>query len=204
MKQSLPRGCCGSKKGFFNVGKVHLLEYLIKKYQIENIAEIGVFTGNLTSRIIKNCKGIIKKYYCVDPWKPYPEHYNREPRPEELTAEYWEKIYNRVNGLAVRNPEIQIIRASSMEAVDEVPDFSLDLVYIDAIHEYKEGLEDINAWINKVKDGGFVAGHDYMPRFKGLIRAIDQVFGDDIQVIKDSNWFVKIDADKRKKYNKGI
>jgi len=199
-KRSLPNWCCGAKKAFVDVGNMHMLEYLIKEYELKHVAEIGVFTGGLTGRVIKGCKGIIEKYYCVDPWKPYPENYDRTPRPEELTNEYWEKIYNRIAGMARNNSEISIIRDTSLNAVNSIDDFSLDLVYIDAIHDEENGLADIIAWMDKVKDGGFVSGHDYHARFHGMIKAIDKVFGMDVEVLQDSNWFVRMISDKRELY----
>jgi predicted O-methyltransferase YrrM len=199
-KKSLPKWCCGNRKIPVDTAGLHMLQYLIKEYKLKTIAEIGVFTGNLTGRVINSCKSIIEKYYCIDPWEPYPKHYDREPRPEELTAEYWDKIYRRVVGISNNHSEVEIIRKTSVDAAADVPDSSLDLVYIDAIHDYPNGIADIGAWIDKVKDGGFVTGHDYHARFQGMIRAVDEFFGMDIEILQDSNWFVRMISDKRKLY----
>ena len=40
---------------------------------------------------------------------------------------------------------------------------SLDFVYIDARHDYDGCLEDIVAWYPKLKKGGLIAGHDFIP-----------------------------------------
>lgn len=199
-KRSLPKWCCGVQKGVVPSGEQHLLVSLINEYNLKNIAEIGVFTGNLTGKVIRDCKGIFENYYCIDPWKPYPENYDREPRPEELTLEYWENIFNRVNGMAQRNSELNIIRKTSLEGVNDIEDRSLDIIYIDAIHDYENGRADILAWLDKVRDYGFVAGHDYLTRFEGLIKAIDEIFGMDLTVFSDSNWFVRVEPNKREIY----
>ena len=50
-----------------------------------------------------------------------------------------------------------------MEAVREIPDKSLDFVYIDAMHEFDPFTLDLICWSDKVRPGGIVAGHDYSP-----------------------------------------
>jgi hypothetical protein len=42
-------------------------------------------------------------------------------------------------------------------------DNSLDFVYIDANHTYEGVKEDIKYWYPKVKPGGLLLGHDYLP-----------------------------------------
>ena len=49
----------------------------------------------------------------------------------------------------------------SADAAKMVPDGSLDFVYIDGNHGYDAVLDDLMAWTPKVKEGGFIAGHDY-------------------------------------------
>jgi len=199
-KRSLPRWSCGFQKGIVPVTNQHMLVSLINEYKLENVAEIGVFTGNLTNIVMRECKGIVKNYYCVDPWKPYPEYYDRPIRDEELTIEYWEKIYNRVVNIAKNNSEIHIIREESLIGVNNIQDKSLDMVYIDAIHDEPNGKADILSWLDKVRDYGFVAGHDYLTRFEGLIKAIDSIFGMDLIVFSDSNWFIRVEPNKRDIY----
>jgi hypothetical protein len=202
MGNSLPNWSCGFKKGVFPNEKSHMLVSLIKEYNLKNIAEIGVFKGTLTNRVFQNCKGIIENYYCIDPWKPYIENYDREARSEESTVEYWNNIFNMVSYMCIKNPEIHMIRDTSLNAINQIEDRTLDAVYIDAIHDYDNGKSDILAWLDKVKDGGIVSGHDYLKRFCGLIKAIDEIFGMDLTVYGDSNWFVKIEKDKRIVYKK--
>ena len=61
-----------------------------------------------------------------------------------------------------------------MEAAREVPDESLDFVYIDADHRFDYVMEDIITWSRKVRPGGIVSGHDYF-RFRntGVVPAVD-------------------------------
>jgi cephalosporin hydroxylase len=56
---------------------------------------------------------------------------------------------------------VQIIHASSMNAAMKMFDSVLHFVYLDAGHWHDDVLQDCNAWYRCVKDGWFLAGHDY-------------------------------------------
>jgi hypothetical protein len=72
------------------------------------------------------------------------------------------------------------------------PDQSFDLVYIDASHWYKDVIFDINTWLPKVKKGGYLAGHDYIPGID-TFNAVNDIFGKthSITVYPDSSWVIR-------------
>ena len=53
-------------------------------------------------------------------------------------------------------------------------DNSLDCVFIDGSHTYKDLNLDIKSLINKVKKDGIFAGHDYNVKFPGVIKAVNE------------------------------
>ena len=55
-----------------------------------------------------------------------------------------------------------LIKKTSMEALDDFKDESLDFVYIDGNHKIKYIVEDIFEWYRKIKKGGVISGHDYL------------------------------------------
>jgi SAM-dependent methyltransferase len=72
---------------------------------------------------------------------------------------------------------IELDGRGSLPVAETFPDKSLDLVFIDACHEYEPVLADIRAWLPKVKPGGMLAGHDYsFEMFPGVVKAVQQVF----------------------------
>ena len=56
--------------------------------------------------------------------------------------------------------EISIIEGDSAGTASQFADDSLDGVFIDAAHDYASAQRDIEAWLPKVKKGGFFGGHD--------------------------------------------
>jgi hypothetical protein len=77
----------------------------------------------------------------------------------------------------------------SMDALDEFEDESLDFVYIDGNHEDPFITQDIEAWPNKVRSGGIVAGHDFSRVSNAKWRVKDAI----LKYTTDNNikpWFV--------------
>lgn len=64
----------------------------------------------------------------------------------------------------------------STQAANHVEDGWADFVFIDAAHSYKAVKADIAAWRPKVRDGGWLGGHDYHEAHPGVIRAVDEAF----------------------------
>jgi predicted O-methyltransferase YrrM len=58
-----------------------------------------------------------------------------------------------------------MLRMKGEHACNFIEDKSLDFVYIDANHTYQAVKEDIRLWYPKVKSGGLIMGHDYLPDY---------------------------------------
>jgi hypothetical protein len=117
-------------------------------------AEIGVYKGWFSRKL---CKAGLK-VYAIDCWTPYPGF----DRMEDARIERQEYLYHRAWQLLSHYQNAVVIRKTSMEALKNFEDESLDFVYIDANHILKYALEDIDGWSKKVRKGGAVSGHDYI------------------------------------------
>lgn len=115
-------------------------------------AEIGVYKGEYTKQFLD--AGI--KMYAIDPWFDYPEYHNSRGQ-KRLNSQY-----EYAKRILAPYTNCTIIRKTSMEAVRDFPDESLDFVYIDANHLLKYVIEDICEWSKKVRNGGVISGHDYI------------------------------------------
>jgi predicted O-methyltransferase YrrM len=86
------------------------------------------------------------------------------------------------------------IRMASVNAAKLFPDNSIDIVFIDACHEYECVKEDINAWLPKIKKGGIISGHDYQwgddkrPEGAPVKKAVDEIFGVTNVTFIHGNW----------------
>lgn len=125
-------------------------------------AEIGVQRGTYSEVL---CKANPKLHLMlVDPWTPFT-HHSQEWQDQQLA-----RAVHRLQSY----PNVEFIRKTSMEAVKEVPNGSLDFIYIDAMHDFDNVMMDLIAWVPKVRRDGIVSGHDYDHYFScGVVPAVD-------------------------------
>jgi hypothetical protein len=122
-------------------------------------AEIGVARGHYSESLAAH--GF--RLWCVDPW----DGCGRSVENQRIA---YEETQTR---LARFGPQVTIIKKTSRDAAADIPDRSLDFVYIDANHFYGAVMEDLTLWSRKVKVGGLVSGDDYYVfRHGGVIQAV--------------------------------
>ena len=65
---------------------------------------------------------------------------------------------------------MECLRGDSADSAKHFADGSVDFVYVDASHEYKDVTKDLDAWWPKLKSGAVLAGDDW--QFEGVERAV--------------------------------
>lgn len=134
--------------------------------------EVGSWKGKssafLAVEIINSNKDI--KLYCVDTWKGSPEHKNDN---FIINDTLYDLFLDNIKDLT---SVITPVRNNSVDASKIFDNESLDMVFIDACHEYEYVKQDIQIWYPKVKKGGIIAGHDYHLPWNGVVRAVDEFF----------------------------
>lgn len=86
---------------------------------------------------------------------------------------------------------VRIVEDLSTNASQNYINQSIDVVYIDADHEYDSVVDDINCWLPKIREGGVICGHDYHNGFPGVIKAVDGRFKNKT-VFNDSSWMAVV------------
>lgn len=163
------------------------LKYLSLLYQIEvhSIVEIGVFKG-------KNAVVLREEFpdahlYLIDPWilsSPYLESGTAVSKKQII----YDEAFQRVQTLFKHDTNVTIIKKTAADAAAEIPNH-LDLVFIDANHEYAEVKENILTWKRKVRSGGILSGHNYgRKRLAGVKKAVDEIFRKDVLIGQDEVW----------------
>jgi len=172
----------------------HWLTEFLDKERPKTIVEIGVLRGKLTRKILNsNCKEFIKEYWCVDPWKPYKEFSDTQniKKENDWPQERWDKLHDTLCSYYPYFPALRIMRMISLEAaaIFKKADYKFDMVFIDDDHRYEEVVKGIKAWYPLVKEGGLLTGHDYNSKVEiykeGVIKAVDERFGANIEVTHD-------------------
>jgi len=72
--------------------------------------------------------------------------------------------------------KVQLIISDSVAAAELFPDASLDWVHLDARHDCASVKADIEAWLRKIKPGGWLSGDDYNEeKWPGVVKAVREL-----------------------------
>lgn len=161
-------------------------------------AEIGVFTGEMSAHLLTRSDLTL---YMVDSWKGDGIDYTGDSGDFHagLTQGAQDGYREHAEAAtAFAGDRARILRDTSTNAAHDVPDGSLDFVFIDADHSYEGCRADIHAWAPKLKPGGLLSGHDYdnpaFPKF-GVKRAVDEfarASGVTIELGDNFTWFIRM------------
>lgn len=133
--------------------------------------ECGAWMGRSSSYLcdIGNRKGI--NIFIVDTWKGSDsEIHNQHKIATEID------LYEVFNENMVGR-SYTAFKEDSVIASKRFDDDSLDVVFIDMDHTYESVCKDIDAWLPKVKNDGYLAGHDYMDMWPTVKRAVNDKLG---------------------------
>lgn len=147
------------------------------------IAEIGVYQGRGTSMwntILIN-DGVEYEYRAIDHFEGSVEH--------NKSINYYERTLNNLSPIL---ENVTIIKNDSVLESKNYDNEYFDIVYIDASHEYEYVIEDIKHWLPKVKKGGILCGDDYTSGWPGVMKAVNEFFGEKINVVGHQQWWVKL------------
>ena len=155
----------------------------------KNYLEVGVWQGENLLPIAQKFPDLI--CYGVDPYSgsSFEEYYKGEIMAL-VDGQHYEKLFTVISNKVKELDNINIIRKTSEEAAKDFEDESLDIVFIDARHDYESVVKDIKLWLPKVKKGGVLCGHDYSLGFFGVIEAVNELIGyDNVSIKSDATWF---------------
>lgn len=116
--------------------------------------EIGSHIGE--SALIMASFPFVEKFYCIE---------NDETKIETLS-----------NRLFYFGNKVEICNKDAEKCVNMFTYRSIDMIYIDAIHDYEHTKNFLKLYLSKIKIGGFICGHDYFfePNITGVKQAVDE------------------------------
>jgi hypothetical protein len=126
------------------------------------IAELGVFNGNFSNTIMEFCEP--EELVLIDLW----EDKNISCGDADGNNEEIENgiiLYESVKNKFVNNKNVKIHKEDTITALSKYPDDYFDMIYVDADHKYNGCLLDLEMSYKKVKNGGYIMGHDYEQNF---------------------------------------
>jgi predicted O-methyltransferase YrrM len=135
------------------------------------IVEIGSYTGKSSVAI---ASGMPKTatLMCIDPWLQLH-------RETEQGYETMETVKTHSDRTSEYHPRVIQVIGFPLQ-VAKFFDKGIDMLSIDSVKKYEQIKEIWDAWLPKVKKGGIVASHDYLPDpnhdqyYEGVVRVIQE------------------------------
>ena len=139
------------------------------------VAELGVCAGMYSEAIRAACTP--KTLYLVDMWENA-----KEPYPNVRLA----KSYRRLVEVTFNwREDVKIVWEDDLVFLSGSENNYFDWVYLDSDHSYEHVYKLLEISAKKVKDNGYICGHDYAEGIKlEVIPAVDDF-------IKSTNWRMK-------------
>lgn len=134
-------------------------------------AEIGVFLGQFSENILETCRP--KELFLVDTFAGNVCSGDKDGNNIIFTD--MNKSYENLLEKYKLMNNIKIVKDFSFNFLNNINDNYLDAVYIDADHSYEAVKKDLNLSYLKVKNGGYIMGHDYTEKmFPGVVKAVNE------------------------------
>lgn len=154
-------------EGWMTFQELTWLYHTAKKYK--NVLEVGSWKGRSTHALLSGCKGTVTS---VDTWEG-----SIDQRDDTSWMAKREDIFSIFKSNVGHFENLVIHKSMSVEGAKAFPDGHFDMIFIDAGHTYQDVIDDIEAWLPKMKPDGMFCGHDYIESWMGVIAAVDEKFG---------------------------
>lgn len=173
------------RSGHYKNGLEDLINYVntFSNTKEMTILEIGSYAGESTEMFAQNFKSVI----AID---PFMNDYD----PNDPACSYMDltNVYKTFSSVISKYDNITHIRKTSDDAINELKDTKVDLIYIDGLHTYDQVKKDIDNYIGLINESGFISGHDYHSVWQGVIDAIHEKIGKPDTIFQDTSWIKKL------------
>lgn len=149
--------------GWMPLIDLQVLERLAQGVPINGIiVEVGSFKGRSSWTLANSCDPSVT-VYCIDLWDEYWK--GKEPGSDPHTLQLFKKNVEEC-------PNIIPLMGGSTE-VDWPEERKADLIFIDGDHTSPQVDKDLEVWVQRLKPGGILAGHDFnVYRWPDVCRAV--------------------------------
>jgi|TARA_R110000851_G_scaffold119378_2_gene247102 hypothetical protein len=150
-----------------NYGMTHLINLMGANI---TYVETGVAGGSSLSYIVQRCENI-KSAYGIDHFKAFKDEFNTpklnfsDNQGKGLYASAKKRILS-----SGEKDKVTLILEHTDVALNYFDDNSIDFLFLDHYLNEKDVAESCDNWYNKVRVGGYFAGHDWP--YKGVYQEV--------------------------------
>jgi cephalosporin hydroxylase len=150
----------GRPFGFMNWTDAMLYQRAVHDVHDGTVVEIGAFLGRSLSFVAPVCWQNHNRLFAIDPWEWDLLHASIKHALGGVHRDLFLAFRRNMEDLG-HWKRLDAIRATSVQAAEQFPDTSVDLIFIDGDHDRDAVVADIEAWRPKMKAGGKMMGHDW-------------------------------------------
>ncbi len=162
---------------------------LIVENKFKKFVEIGLWQCVMMKKILKiGLDDYVDEYWGIDNFNHNESGYHRK-----LTKKIWNGAYFKACSYMTFYSSVKILRMKSSDASKLFRKGDLDMVFIDASHDYDSVVEDIKCWEPLIRKGGIISGHDYTRKKWGVNKAVNDIYKDrEIKELPGTIWYVEL------------
>ena len=135
------------------IGHLTLAYWLVSEIKPRVLVELGTHLGNSYFTFCQSVKESKLKTTCyaVDCWEGDAQAGQYEQTVYDTVKNYNDENYHQFS---------KLLKMRFDEALNEIPDGSVDLLHIDGLHTYEAVHHDYETWLPKLSGNGLVMFHD--------------------------------------------
>lgn len=142
----------------------------------QHFIEVGAWKGKSASYMAVELanRNLNVQFDVIDTWEGSDVHRQGGPYedPDVVNGKLYDVFLENMKSVEQYYTPIKM---TSVDAAKLYEDNSLDFVLIDADHAYEPVKADIQAWLPKIKPGGYLGGDDYHDGWPGVIQATTEL-----------------------------
>jgi predicted O-methyltransferase YrrM len=152
--------------GFLYPAEVHQLYALACEIpQGGTVVELGCYQGKSTTALAYGVQAQAGNLYTIDPFEG--EMVGNIEVKREFARQVMQRLTDRV-----LDTHVQMYEGYSYDIVKTWQHGRIDLLFIDAVHDYESVSRDLADWSPLMADGGRIALHDHNSTWPGVQLAV--------------------------------
>ncbi len=129
----------------------------VKEAKVKRMAEIGVYRGEFAVQLLDKCD-FLEKYFMIDTWTHLEDWNKQSNKDNDLFEKFF--VETKIKTDFAKDKRV-ILRGKTSEVINDIPDGTLDFIYIDGDHTLKGITIDLINAYPKIRNGGWIGGDDF-------------------------------------------
>jgi len=136
------------------------------------IVEVGSWVGESAIALHNGLGKAGGTIWCIDTWEGTPTDSTGTWAEQYGYDNLFETFRENIGNLL--DEDIKVLKGASLDVARSMEPQEVDIVFLDARHEYDGIAEDLRAWLPHVAKNGVLCGHDYCMEFPGVVQAVTE------------------------------